>query len=181
MAGAAAAALAATATIASGATTAWAYGTDHLYQVTISVNCQNQTICNPEPFGVGGGWGWIELDSSKDSYTLTGMYSADGELNFQGHNNSTALRGTTANNSRLSDSWFYGWTEITCYGNSQSSLCDLRPKENIPADPNGNYFEILAPFYGGSPLPILVPATPGHYDAHTAPGISTEVTVTQMN
>ncbi len=177
LAGAAGAALSASG-LAVAAAPAYAYGTDHLYQVTVSVNCQNLTICNPEPFGVGGGWGWIELDSGSGS--LSGLQSADGQLAFQGHGNSTALGGNPANNSRLTISSFYGWTQVSC-GSKAEPVCKLLPLENIPPDPNGNYFMIVIPFYGGAPLPILVPATPGSYGIHNAPGISTQITVTQMH
>ena len=174
----AAGALAISAAMAAAAIPVAAYGTDHLYQVTLSVNCQNVTICNPEPFGVGGGWGWIELDSGAGS--LPGLQSADGQLAFQGHSNSTALGGNTLNNSRLTISSFYGWTQVSCTGSTPAPVCALLPVENIPSDPNGNYFEIVSPFYGGSQLPILVPATPGHYAVDTAPGISTEVSIAAM-
>ena len=176
---AAAGALAASATVVSTAAPAWAYGTDHLYQVTISANCQNQTICNPEPFGVGGAWGWIELDSGAGA--VAGLQSADGQMAFQGHSNSTALGGNPENNSRLTVSWFYGWKKVSCVGSTSAPVCALLPLETIPPDPNGNYFEIVAPFYGGTELPILVPATPGSYGVNNAPGISTQITVTEMH
>lgn len=173
---AAAGALAASAAIMSSAAPAWAYGTDHLYQVTISVNCQNVTVCNTEPFGVGGGWGWIELDRGTGSHTLRDFQSADGEMQFQGHSNTV----NSANNSLLHISWFYGWTQVSCTGSKIASVCKLLPLENIPHDSSGNYFEIVAPFYDGK-LPILVPATPGSYGVNNAPGISTQITVTQMH
>ncbi len=59
-----------------------------LYQITMSFNCQNKTLCvaSPSnPFGIGGGWGWIDLSSN-----LTGDIQFEG----QGHDNADpALNG----------------------------------------------------------------------------------------
>lgn len=50
-----------------GSTPAAAYGTDAVYQIGFSFNCDDPVACavSPEnPFGPGGFWGWIELDST---------------------------------------------------------------------------------------------------------------------
>ncbi len=65
----------------SSATGALAYGNQAVYQIGLSFNCQNQALCvasAQNPFGIGGGWGWIELDQDG-----TGDVAFEG----QGHNN----------------------------------------------------------------------------------------------
>jgi hypothetical protein len=68
---------------AAGATTASAYAPGNIaeYQIGLSFNCQNPVTCvasTTNPFGIGGFWGWIELDAG-----CTG----DAQLTAQGHNN----------------------------------------------------------------------------------------------
>src|SRR5262249_8623299 len=44
-----------------------AYGADAVYQIGLSFNCDNKVACalsESNPFGPGGFWGWIELDSA---------------------------------------------------------------------------------------------------------------------
>jgi hypothetical protein len=57
--------IAATVGRAVGTTAAQAYGTDHVYQLTFSLNWDNRAsqLCAPDMFGLGGVWGWIEPDS----------------------------------------------------------------------------------------------------------------------
>ena len=53
--------------------TANAYGNDALWQIGLSVNCNNPSLCLNPPFGIGGFWGWIEFDSGgMGDATLTG-------------------------------------------------------------------------------------------------------------
>jgi hypothetical protein len=50
-----------------GSTPAAAYGADAVYQIGFSFNCDDPVACavSPQnPFGPGGFWGWIELDST---------------------------------------------------------------------------------------------------------------------
>ncbi len=42
--------------------TARAYGNDALWQIGLSFNCNNPSLCLNPPFGIGGFWGWIEFD-----------------------------------------------------------------------------------------------------------------------
>ena len=57
---------------------AQAYGTDHVYQLTFSLNCNDRTspLCAPDMFTLGGVWGWIEPDSDG---------TADATVTFCGH------------------------------------------------------------------------------------------------
>ncbi len=40
-----------------------AYGNPALWQIGMSVGCDNQALCLQPPFGVGGIWGWIDFDT----------------------------------------------------------------------------------------------------------------------
>lgn len=62
-----------------GASVAQAYGTDHVYQLTYSLNCDNKAspLCAPDAFGLGGARGRIEPDSDG---------TVDGQATFCGHN-----------------------------------------------------------------------------------------------
>jgi hypothetical protein len=145
---------------AAGATSAKAYGTEHLYQVTLSENCMNKALCvaGPQnPFGIGGIWGWIEPDQGG---------TADTAVVAQGHSNADpSLNGTV----HFPSSW--DWTVI--------HLTTAPPPIVSPPDPNGNYFLFTIP---GIPFfQFLTPATPGHYSATLGPGVSAQVTVVQMH
>lgn len=84
-----AAILIAGAIVAFSAGNALAYGPTHVYEGTFSFNCMNKTLCQASPsnpFGIGGFWGWIELDAGG---------TGDGEAQFQGHDNANpALNGS---------------------------------------------------------------------------------------
>lgn len=139
---------------------AGAYGTDHLYQITVSENCVNPTACvqsAQNPFGIGGIWGWIEPDSDN---------TADTAVQFQGHSNSDpTLNGSV----HLPPMW--DWTIINL---------STPPSPFIsPPDPNGNYFFFTIPDFGN--FEFLTPATPGHYHLSLGPGINSDITVTQMH
>jgi len=64
---------------------AWAYGggaTHDMWQVGLSFNCNNPSICNTPDFGgTGGFWGWAELDRSADGTQTWG----DAEFAFCFH------------------------------------------------------------------------------------------------
>ena len=144
-----------------------AYGTDHLYQVTLSYNCLNSTICASTPFGIGGIWGWLEPDAGG---------AADGQLLFQGHQNADpTLNGTGKSIS------IQGYTTVNCPG--LNPLCGVVALEEPPTDPNNNYFVFFVTFRtagGDIQLPIATPATPGQYNQHFAPGVFVTATVTKV-
>lgn len=145
---------------ATGATGAKAYGTEHLFQITLSENCVNPALCvasAQNPFGIGGIWGWIEPDQGG---------TADTAVVAQGHSNANpSLNGTT----HFPSTW--DWTVI--------NLPTPPPPLVSPPDPNGNYFLFTIP---GVPFfQFLTPATPGHYNLRLGPGISADITVTQMH
>jgi hypothetical protein len=148
---------------------AFAYGTEHLYEVTLSYNCQNTALCASSPFGIGGLWGWLEPDTGG---------SADGALTFQGHQNADpSLNGVGHSTA------FLGYTIINCPG--ANPLCGLVGVIPTPIDPNGSYFVFFVQFTSkGVPpfvLPVVTPATPGHYALQGAPGVSSNATVTELH
>lgn len=151
--------------------TANAYGTDHLYEITLSYNCQNIPVCSEpsDPFGVGGLWGWLEPDAGN---------SVDGQLQLQGHANANR----PYLNGPAHSSGFIGWTIVSCTASgSGPGVCALLAPEGVPPDPNDLYFEIGADFEPAiGVLPVLTPATPGEYSLHPAPGIDSEVSVHQV-
>jgi len=79
------AALAAAAVLALGfASPAGAYGggAGHdMWQVGMSFNCDNPSICTPDMGGTGGFWGWLEFDRSADGTQTWG----DGQAAFCFH------------------------------------------------------------------------------------------------
>lgn len=148
-----------TAVVAGAGIHAGAYGPSHLYQITLAEQCENPTTCvasDQNPFGIGGIWGWIEPDAGG---------TADTQVTAQGHSNSnTALNGPV----RFPSSW--NWTIIS-----------IPPPPILvsPPDPNGHYFHFTITSLPG--FEFLTPATPGHYNVTLGPGISAEITVTQLH
>jgi len=61
------------------------YGSGAVYQIGLSFNCMNMTLCQASaqnPFGIGGFWGWIELDKGG---------TGEAQLLGQGHSNANPL------------------------------------------------------------------------------------------
>jgi hypothetical protein len=141
-----------------------AYGTEHLYQVTLSENCQNPVTCvasAQNPFGIGGIWGWIEPDGMPGD--KSGM--ADAQLQFQGHQNAQAfLNGAGHITGPLP------WSIVS----------SAQPLPGSPPDPNGKYFSFLLST-GGQTIPFATPATPGQYQFSIGPGDNLAITITQMH
>ena len=152
-------AIVAAALVGAGTTSASAYGTEHLFQITLSENCQNPTLCvqsAANPFGIGGIWGWVEPDADG---------SAEAQVQFQGHSNADpSLNGS----GHLPTTW--NWHII--------GPIPAPPPFVSPPDPNGMYFLFTIP---GIPFEFLTPATPGHYSLNLGPGINANLTITQMH
>ena len=151
------------------ASQAGAYGTEHLFEITLSYNCQNISICSSpaNPFGIGGLWGWVEPDQGG---------SVDGQLQLQGHANTDR----PFLNGPAHTTGFLGYSVISCP--SAAPGCGLLGPEGVPTDPNGMYFEVLAVFSGAvGVLPVLTPATPGQYSLHGAPGVFSQTQVKQVS
>jgi hypothetical protein len=139
-----------------GAPAAQAYGTDHVYQLTYSLNCndKNSPLCAPDVFGLGGAWGWIEPDSDG---------TADATVTFcshgQGHNG--------AFHENLDE---VPWSIV--------SGSDLEGRFAVGVDPTDQYIV----FDSDSDIGFIAfPVTPSHYSMFFGPGITTQATVVQMH
>ena len=139
--------------------TAAAYGTEHVYQITLSENCQNPSACvasASNPFGIGGIWGWIEPDSDG---------TAEAAIEFQGHQNANPF--------------LNGSGHITGTGSRWSIFASPTPPPFTPPDPNGMYIgvSLQSPF---GPIMVAFPATPGHYVVNMGPGMNENISVVKM-
>lgn len=145
--------IAATVGGAVGTSVAQAYGTDHVYQLTYSLNCDNKAspLCAPNAFGLGGAWGWIEPDSDA---------TVDGQATFCAHAQGAfhvSLDGA-------------GWSTVPA--------SQLNGQFTVGTDPGGNYIV----FDPSSAIGFIAfPATPGHYSQSFGAGIQTQATVTLMH
>jgi hypothetical protein len=138
-----------------GAPAAQAYGTEHVYQLTFSLNCndKNSPYCAPDQFNLGGVWGWSEPDSDG---------TADTTLTFCSH----AQGEHGAFHENLDPTW------------SIVDVSQIGDRFPLGTDPNGQYII----FDDNSDMNFLaMPATPGHYSVTFGPGIRAEGTVTQMH
>jgi hypothetical protein len=138
-----------------GAQAAHAYGNDHVYQLTYSLNCndKNSPLCAPDVFGLGGAWGWIEPDSD-------GM--ADATVTFCSH----APGEHGAFHENLDVSW------------SVVDGSELGDRFAVGTDPTGQYIV----FDETSDLGFIAfPVTAGHYSTSFGPGITAQGTVVLMH
>jgi hypothetical protein len=139
-----------------GAPAAQAYGRDHVYQLTFSLNCndRNSPLCAPDMFGLGGVWGWIEPDSDG---------TADATITFCGH-------GQGFNGAFHENLDEVPWSIVP---ESQ-----LGGRFAVGTDPTGQYIV----FDSNSDLGFLAfPVTPGHYSMSFGPGITSQSTVVLMH
>ncbi len=118
----------------SGTTPAAAYGSDAVYQLEFSFNCNNPSrpdVCANE-FGTGGGaWGWIELDSTTHPGTSG---DADIEIAFCDHGRFVGPPFGGAGHMSLDGIWF---------------IVDGIIVISVPSVPELGV--------------LIVPAAPGHY------------------
>ena len=141
-------------------TNASAYGPDHVYQLTFSLNCDNKSspLCTPQVFGLGGFWGWAELDGSSLAAT-SGTYDAQ----FTGCNHLTGTQ-AGAQHGSVSDG---PWTTLSSAQFPPGTFA-------VGTDPNDRY---LIPFGLG----LAFPVTPGHYSMSFGPGITAQSSVVLMH
>jgi hypothetical protein len=137
-----------------------AYGPDHLYQLTFSLNCDNKSsqLCTPQVFGLGGFWGWIEIDGASASAT-SGTYDAQ----VTGCNHLTGTQ-PGAQHSNISDA---PWAIVPSAAFPPNTFA-------VGVDPNDRY---LVPFGTG----LAFPVTPGHYPTRFGPGITAQAQVVVMH
>jgi hypothetical protein len=148
--------------LAVGAPNALAYGPDHVYSLTFSLNCndRNSPLCAPPAqggFGLGGTWGWMGLDGTSTTAT-SGTF--DGQQTFANHDPAAGPIG--AQHVSYSDG---SWTEMS------GAAAAATGAFLVGTDPNNLY---LVPAGVG----VAWPVTPGHYSISFGSGIHSEATVT---
>jgi hypothetical protein len=138
-----------------GTPAAHAYGPDHVYQLTFSLNCNDRTspLCAPDALGLGGVWGWIEPDSDG---------TADATVTFCGHQQ--GFNGAFHEN--LDE---VPWSIVT-----GSQLNGAFP---VGTDPTDHYIV----FPGTDLAFVAFPVTPNHYSTRFGPGITAQSTVVLMH
>jgi hypothetical protein len=145
-----------------------AYGSAKIYELTYSANCDNPSsaLCAPFPagFGLGGAWGWFEVDGSS-STAASG--TADGTATFCAH-------ASPAFHINLSDTPWMLMTgaQIAAFNTGKPLGLTIFPVD-FPGSPTETY--IVLPAVG-----IAFPNVPGHYSAKAGPGVSIESTVTAV-
>lgn len=135
---------------------AHAYGTDHVYQLTFSLNCdaKGSPACLPPPdgFGLGGAWGWIEPDTDGADATLTFCSHSQGPSGAF-HENLDGVAWTITSSANLGGAFAIG------------------------TDPNDQYIA----FPNSDLAFVAFPATPGHYSVTFGAGIRASGTVKLMH
>jgi len=138
-----------------------AYGNDALYQLTYSANCNNPSVplCAPDVFGLGGGWGWIEIDGAPGDTSGT----ADAALTICHHQTAGQVNGATHVN--LEDT---PWVELLGK--------DLPPAAfpvDFPGNPDETYIYVPAAM-------LAFPDESDHYSVRVAPGVFVQSTVVEL-
>jgi hypothetical protein len=139
-----------------GAPAVQAYGNDHVYQLTFSLNCDNKSspLCAPDMFGLGGVWGWIEPDSDG---------TADATVTFCAH-------GQGFNGAFHENLDEIPWSIVP--------ESELNGRFAVGVDPTGQYIV----FDSGSDIGFIAfPVTPDHYSIKFGPGITAQSTVVLMH
>jgi len=141
-----------------GASPASAYGSAAEYQITISENCNNPSICGSE---LGGFWGWAEFDNDG---------TGDAEFAFCGHGAGGGGFGAGHESIDVTG-WkigkngdFYVTSEIDTFTGHGTPQTQVISHENSDTG---------------------IPSTPGHYSTadvfgFTAPGVAIEIQVVEI-
>lgn len=143
---------------------AFAYGTYHLYELTYSANCDNPTspICSPAEFGLGGAWGWIELDGAPGA--RSGY--ADATLTQCSHQTAGFPNGAFHVNLPSTP-----WVELP----GSAFLTSDNPPFVVDGSDNPTELYFVIPAAG-----LAFPAAPGHYALSLAPGVQVQSEVKQL-
>jgi hypothetical protein len=161
------AATAALVAVGSGVAPASAYGggaTHDMWQVGLSVNCNNPDICGQ---GLGGFWGWAEFDRSADGSQTWG----DAEFAGCGHvvgGGGPGLSGAGHVSIEI-ESWTIG-------------AGSAGPQTFFASGEETDFFGGTKTTFDFSDVDTGIPATPGHYSTSeilgfTAPGVAFQTQV----
>jgi hypothetical protein len=143
------AALAAAAVLAMGfASPASAYGggANHdMWQVGLSFNCNNPSICNTPDMGTGGFWGWAEFDRSADHTQTWGdaefafcFHTVGGGGAGAGHTSIEIESWTIEPGSAGPHTFFVSGQETDTFRGVKDTFPFSHEDTGIPADP-GHY------------------------------------------
>jgi hypothetical protein len=141
--------------------TARGYGSTALWQVAMSINCDNP---NPAICGGGGGgvWVWAEFDSTGGNATVTGCgHTGSGVLGLTppfggaGHTDVKILAWTIG-----TDGDFVVLGEVDTFVGHGTPVTVTVSPENFDTG---------------------VPAAPGHYSLSPAPGVSIQIQVAELH
>ena len=144
-----------------------AYGSTALWQIELSGNCNNQTICSQQPEGLGGIWIWAELDAVGGNATETTC----GHTGGPAFSLTPPFGGATHMNADI-----LGWT-VGPDGNfvvlgETDTIVGQGPPTTVT----------ISPEYADTGIP----AVPGHYSTldvlgFSAPGVSFELQVVRLS
>jgi hypothetical protein len=152
--------------LSAGPAGAYGGGASHdMWQVGLSFNCNNPSICNTPDFGgTGGFWGWVEFDRSADGTQTWGdveaafcFHTVGGGGAGAGHTSIEVESWTIAPGSAGPQTFFASGEETDSFrGTSQT-------------------FDVVNEDTG-------IPAVPGHYNTSTvlgfsAPGVAVQIKV----
>ncbi|SRR6266540_810564 len=144
---------------------AGAYGSNALWQIGISANCNNPSVCGAE---LGGFWGWVEFDADNTGdATIAGCEHLQGRQ-LPGSSGAGGMRiditGWTIASGSAGPSTFFVTSEIDTFTERGRPVTVTIPSENFDTG---------------------FPAVPGHYSTadvfgFTAPGVAFQLQVVQL-
>ncbi len=147
---------------------AHAYGSTALWQIGMSFNCDNPSICGSQ--NLGGFWGWAEFDSgSTGDAQLTGCSHLQGSGPAAGAQHiSVDVTGWTIKSGSAGPLTFFVTSEI----------------DRITRSPSGPPVTMVI---ASENMDTGIPAVAGHYDSQTVfllkapPGTAFNIQVVQLN
>ena len=144
---------------------AHAYGKTALWQIAISGNCNNKTLCAGQ---LGGFWVWAEFDSGS---------TGDATVTFCGHGLPTAPYGSAQHINVEITSW-----TIAPGSAGPQTFFITSEIDTITGHTNGPPVTVTIP---SENFDTGVPAVPGHYSTQdvlgfSAPGVSFQIQVVQI-
>jgi hypothetical protein len=148
------------------AASAGAYGSNALWQIGLSANCNNPSVCGADE--LGGFWGWVELDADNTGdATFAGCGHLQGRQ-LPGSSGAGGLRiditGWTIESGSAGPQTFFVTSEVDTFTGRGGPVTVTIPSENFDTG---------------------VPAVPGHYSTadvfgFTAPGVAFQLQVVQL-
>jgi hypothetical protein len=140
-------------------------GTQNVWQVGMSFNCNNASFCGAD--GLGGFWGWVQLNQDPN----TGATSADAELTGCGHTTGGGGFAGAGHESVDVTGWFIapgsaGPHTFWATGGTQTSVGHGTKVTEPLTNDDGS---VVTP---ANPNDSGIPADPGHYSTAEILGFS---------